>query len=137
MNESEATDALVDRLGRLDGLSETLDSLRQEVVGLRSDLSRKPSNRELDYKRRRLAWFLIAYTVVVISLHDQHVEHCGPGTRLTQTVPTGCDVLFPLHAHDRGFPNEQSALGAVLYVAVLGALWVWVRQPLRRRSDDD
>lgn len=113
----------------------TVINAQTEVAALRQDMTIRPTRKELDRKRRRLGWFLAAYTILVIWMHDQHIENCSPGTRLTaESISPGCDVVFPLHGHDTDYPNGLTFVGLALYGVLFGAGWVWVAHPIRKKG---
>lgn len=144
----------------VEALADEVSSLVAEVRSLRGAVAHRPPRREIERKRRLTALMVAIWSLVLIFVHDIHVEHCGPGSRTeavveaflageddvadlrAQSIPVSpflCDLTFPLHSHDS--PPEQAApaviLGFILYGAAIGGgLW-WATSPGRatRRNE--
>lgn len=125
-------------------LAERVTELTLQIEVLHTDLSRRPTKRELAHRRRTFAAGVALLVLAAFHLADLNTEHCGPGVRSARAVdalargerdpdvladagrtPTSpwCDTLIPTHRHaDQPFPNGWSVLGWVLYAA--GAIGV-------------
>lgn len=152
--------AFEERTVVVEALADEVTSLVTEVRGLRAALARRPPRREVERKRRLTALAVAVWSLLLIFVHDVHVEHCGPGSRteaVVQAFLNGeddferlraasmpdsaflCDLTFPLHSHDS--PPREAApaiiLGVVLYgAAITGGVW-WAMHPggMTRRDE--
>lgn len=139
-------------------LESSVADLAAEVLRLRGALERRPSRAEVTFRRRVLGASIALLALLLITVHDEHVERCAPGTRTAQLVesflagadaeqlrreglppaPRYCDATFPLHDHDgNGWPRPYNALGVVFYAAVGVAVVAFVRRPLRRPDPEE
>lgn len=102
---------------------------------------------EIDLRRRGAVIVLLLCMFSVIWIHDQHVENCSPGARVTRAVdwllanPAGpgidaaerqrgfaevynqndpiCEVTFPLHSHDgEPWPHVGNLIGIAIYSTI-------------------
>lgn len=138
---------LLDSIGDLTG---EVRSLRTEVLGLRQDLSYRPTARNVTFWRRLSVVLVLVLVLVSIQTVDLHAEACGPGHRSEAIVdelvaghlhsredlnrvaaehePSGwCGFTFPTHVHDhKSWPRKQHLAGMAMYaiIVALGAWWV-------------
>ncbi len=127
---------LQERNDSLDRIAVAVDANTASLREAQVALSRRPTGREIEYRRRRGMAGLVVYAVLVIFAHDQHVEHCGPGSRAANPEPVSvlCDATFPLHGHNGPHPSPWALLGVAGYAGGGVAVWFWTRPP--KRGDD-
>lgn len=168
-------DAMAQNIAALAALVEAatlnVQALTGEVHGLRKAIVPRKAiegeARRLARERRRGVAALAVFAVALMWMGDEHVEHCGPGTRAETAVralvesdpgdpnvrdniidavngdgtPKFCDMSFPLHDHDgNGWPHKFNLIGMSLWGAGIAGAVYYTRdswRPRRRLSDDE
>lgn len=138
----EAIEALQQELAATNVL---LVSLSRELQADRVETAvRVEGLRAEQHRERRVRMMAVAAGGFgIIYAHDEHIEHCSPGSRVVNGIdylithppkpgdtpearqegftqqyndaPWFCDVSFPLHTHDgSSFPSVDNAIGMTL-----------------------
>jgi hypothetical protein len=62
-------------------IAKAVEKLTSEVPALRRAIDDRPTKVSVAHRRRRSAVIMILFGFVIIWGHDQHVEHCSPGSQ--------------------------------------------------------
>lgn len=136
-------------------LVESVTTLSLAVQVLRVEVSRRPTRRQVDHRRRLSLAIIVGLIVLTAGLGTLHTDKCGPGARAERAVaalsagvrdpdllaragePTDtalCDLLVPTARHGaQPYPNRWTWLGAAGYLLAGLVLAVWAAGP--RRAD--
>ncbi len=124
-------------------LADAVEQLSTDIRVLRSAILAESGH--TTRQRRLVAFLLVTGVITAIQVHDQHIDHCGIGSRQhgeirspardiaasqRPAVALICDTTFPLHNHGGGdqFPTPGNTVGLLGYLAVAGGGAIWVRR---------
>lgn len=135
----------------LNGLSLIMADNTRELRRVQNLMDTRPIKEDVAFNRRKNFVAMLFLILGVIFLHDEHVEHCGPGAEAKAIInyvlstpgeveidelrkvgkdatPYQCGVTFPFHAHDdeEEWPTSANLLGLALYGGLALALGSWV-----------
>lgn len=100
----------------VDGLIESVEGLEAAIEGLSHRMERQWNAQHA--KRRRLAWWLAVYTLVVAyavgAMVDEHIRNCMTfGSVQSERTKMVCDITVPFHDHHRGGISDEDFEDAI------------------------